>query len=112
VPTRAEQAGLRLEDAVARPDHPPGSARRQDPTGARAGPPTAPAEELETTVRFVPVLGEGHVMPGVYADLCGFVLAHGPCTGPRHANAGPPTVNGYRLSVVCGCGTEFTLGDA
>ena len=46
-------------------------------------------------------------MPGVYADLRGFVLAHRPCTGSRHANAGPPTVNGYRLSVVCGCGAEF-----
>ena len=36
--------------------------------------------------------------------------------GPRHATAGPPTVNGYRLSVVCGCGAEFnrwvTLNDA
>jgi len=36
--------------------------------------------------------------------------------GPRHVNAGPPTVNGYRLLVVCGCGAEFkrwvTLNDA
>jgi len=46
-------------------------------------------------------------MPGVYADLRGFVLAPRPCTGPRHANAGPPTVGGYRLIVVCGCGAEF-----
>ena len=40
------------------PNPPSGSARRQDPTGTRAGPPTAPAEGLEATVRFVPVLGE------------------------------------------------------
>ena len=55
-------------------------------------------------------------MPGVYADLRGFVLAHRPCRNPRLATAGPPTVNGYRLSVVCGCGAEFnrwvTLNDA
>jgi len=49
-------------------------------------------------------------MPGVYADLRGFVLAHRPCTGPRHANAGPPTVNGYRLLVVCGAGPSLTAG--
>ena len=46
-------------------------------------------------------------MASVYADLCGFVLAHRPCPSPRHTNVGPPTVNGYRLIVVCGCGTEF-----
>jgi hypothetical protein len=53
---------------------------------------------------------------GVYAELRGFVLAHRPCAGSRHANAGPPTVDGYRLLVVCGCGAEFkrwvTLDDA
>ena len=55
-------------------------------------------------------------MASVYADLCGFVLAHRPCPSPRHTNVGPPTVNGYRLIVVCGCGAEFkrwvTLNDA
>ena len=53
---------------------------------------------------------------GVYAELRGFVLAHRPCAGSRHANAGPPTVDGYRLLVVRGCGAEFkrwvTLDDA
>ena len=53
---------------------------------------------------------------GVYADLRDFVLAHRTCAGSRHANAGPPTVDGYRVSVVCGCGAEFkrwvTLDDA
>jgi hypothetical protein len=53
---------------------------------------------------------------GVYAEVREFVLAHRPCAGPRHADAGPPTVNGYRLIVVCGCGAEFkrwvTLDDA
>ncbi len=48
-------------------------------------------------------------MPGIYADLRGFVLAHRPCSGSRSANAGPPTVNGYRLLVMCGCGAEFKL---
>ena len=48
------------------------------------------------------------MMPGVYVDLRGFVLAHRPCAGRRHTNAGPPTVGGYRLSVVCGCGQGFT----
>jgi hypothetical protein len=55
-------------------------------------------------------------MPSVYADLRGFVLVHRPCPGQRHVNAGPPTVNGYRLLVVCGCRAEFkrwvTLNDA
>jgi hypothetical protein len=55
-------------------------------------------------------------MPGVYTELCAVVLAHRPCPGPRHVDAGPPTVNGYRLLVVCGCGAEFkrwvTLDDA
>ena len=53
---------------------------------------------------------------GVYMEVRDFVLAHRPCAGPRYTHAGPPTVNGYRLSVVCGCGTEFkrwvTLDDA
>ena len=44
---------------------------------------------------------------GVYAEVRDFVLAHRACAGPRHANAGPPTMNGYRLLVVCGCGAEF-----
>jgi hypothetical protein len=47
------------------------------------------------------------LMPGVHTELCAFVLAHRPCPGPRHANAGAPTVTGYRLLVVCGCGAEF-----
>jgi hypothetical protein len=50
---------------------------------------------------------------GVYAEVREFVLAR---AGPRQANAGPPTVSGYRLVVVCGCGAEFkrwvTLDDA
>jgi hypothetical protein len=55
-------------------------------------------------------------MPGVYADLRGFVFAHRSCPGQRHVNTGAPTVNGYRLLVKCGCGAEFkrwvTLDDA
>jgi hypothetical protein len=53
---------------------------------------------------------------GVYAELRGFILAHRTCAGSRHANAGSPTVDGYRLLVVCGCGAELkrwvTLDDA
>jgi hypothetical protein len=53
---------------------------------------------------------------GVYMEVRDFVLAHRRCAGPRYAHAGPPTVNGYRLSVVCGCGAGFkrwvTLDDA
>ena len=53
---------------------------------------------------------------GVYAGLRGFVLARRPCAGSRHANAGSPTVDGFRLIVVCGCGAELkrwvTLDDA
>jgi hypothetical protein len=53
---------------------------------------------------------------GVYAEVRDFVLARRPCAGPRHSTVGPPTVNGYRLSVVCRCGAEFkrwvTLDDA
>lgn len=43
---------------------------------------------------------------GVYAEVRDFVLAHRACAGPRQANAGAPTVAGYRLFVVCGCGAE------
>jgi hypothetical protein len=53
---------------------------------------------------------------GVYAEVRDFVLAHRACVGPRQAHAGVPTVAGYRLLVVCGCGAEFkrwvTLDDA
>ena len=53
---------------------------------------------------------------GVYAEVRHFVLAHRACAGPRQAHAGIPTVSGYRLFVVCGCGAEFkrwvTLDDA
>jgi hypothetical protein len=53
---------------------------------------------------------------GVYAGVRDFVLAQRTYAGHRRANAGPPTVNGYRLPVVCGCGAEFkrrvTLHDA
>jgi hypothetical protein len=38
----------------------------------------------------------------VYAEVREFVLAHRPSAGPRQANAGWPTVSGYRLVVVCG----------
>ena len=44
---------------------------------------------------------------GVYAEVRDFVLAHRPCAGPRYAHAEPPTVSGYRLIVVCGCGAEL-----
>jgi hypothetical protein len=53
---------------------------------------------------------------GVYAELRDFVLDHRTCAGSRQATAGSPTVDGYRLSVVCGYGAEFkrwvTLDDA
>jgi hypothetical protein len=44
---------------------------------------------------------------GMYAELRAFVLAHRGCPGPHHADAGPPTPQGYRLLVQCGCGVEF-----
>jgi len=52
--------------ALAWAAHPAGQARRQDPTGARAGPSTASVEELAATVRFVPVRGrrDSRVFPG------------------------------------------------
>ena len=40
--------------AIARPDHPPGSARRQDPTGARAGSTAATAGEEGGTIGCLP----------------------------------------------------------
>jgi hypothetical protein len=45
---------------------------------------------------------------GIYAEVRDSVLAHRACTGPRQADAGVPTVVGYRLFVVCGCGAEFS----
>ena len=44
---------------------------------------------------------------GVYAEVRDFVLAHRTCVGLRQAKAGVPTVAGYRLLVVCGCGAEY-----
>jgi len=44
---------------------------------------------------------------GVFAELRGFALSHRNCAAPRHANAGPTTVAGYRLFVICSCGAEF-----
>jgi hypothetical protein len=47
-------------------------------------------------------------MPGVYAELRGFVLAHRKCAGPRRADASIATPSGYSLLVKCGCGQEFS----
>jgi len=51
-------------------------------------------------------------MPGVYAAVSCSPIA----PAPARATPTPPTVNGYRLLVVCGCGAEFnrwvTLNDA
>jgi hypothetical protein len=47
-------------------------------------------------------------MAGVYAQLCGFALAHRRCAGPRRADVSLATPSGYSLIVRCGCGQEFT----
>jgi hypothetical protein len=47
------------------------------------------------------------MMPGVYSELRGFVLAHRDCPGDRHAEVDPTTPDGYRLLLTCGCGVEF-----
>jgi hypothetical protein len=72
-----------------------------------------PLPPADGRVPFVPVLREA---TRCLVSMRGFVLVRRPCPGPRHANAGPPTVNGYRLLVVYGSGAEFkrwvTLNDA
>ena len=47
-------------------------------------------------------------MPGVYAELRGFVLAHRTCAGPRRAFPSLPDSSGYSVHVRGGCGQEFT----
>jgi hypothetical protein len=94
--------------SLADPREAPGSlhsAHRPDASPARGARALAPSD-----------CAKGDEAMGVYADLRNFVLAHRTCAGSRHANAGPPTVDGYRVSVVCGCGAELkrrvTLDDA
>ena len=41
-------------------------------------------------------------MAGVYAELCGFALAHRGCGEPR-GDADPLTAGGYRLWARCSC---------
>ena len=86
----------------------PGSLRpacRADARPARGARALAPSDDAT-----------GDEAMGVYAEVRDFVLTHRPCAGPRQANAGPPTVSGHRVVVVCGCGAEFkrwvTLDDA
>ena len=44
------------------------------------------------------------IVAGVYSELRAFILAHRECAGLRHTDVPPPTVGGYRLLVICGCG--------
>ena len=94
--TRAQQAGLRVED-LPRPSLPTLVRRHKldavGAPGARALTSSDCAKEDEAM--------------GVYSELRGFILAHRGCAGTRYANLDPFTPDGYQLDVKCGCGVEF-----
>ena len=48
------------------------------------------------------------MLPGVYAELRNFALAHRRCAGRRRVDASLATPSGYSVLVKCGCGQEFT----
>lgn len=64
-----------------------------------------PWPQANGSVRLIPVLRRGDLMPGVYIDLRDFVAQHGVCGRPTgHADA---LNHGYRVWAWCPCGARF-----
>ncbi len=57
------------------------------------------------TLRLIPVLRRGDVMPGVYIDLRDFVAQHSVCGRP--AGDADALSHGYRVWARCPCGARF-----
>jgi hypothetical protein len=64
-----------------------------------------PWPQADGTVRLIPVLRRGDLMPGVYVDLRDFVAQHSVCGRP--AGDADALGHGYRVWARCPCGARF-----
>jgi len=64
-----------------------------------------PWPQADGTVRLIPVLRRGDLMPGVYVDLRDFVAQHSVCGRP--AGDADALDHGYRVWARCPCGARF-----
>jgi hypothetical protein len=64
-----------------------------------------PWPQADGTVRLIPVLRRGDLMPGVYVDLRDFVAQHSVCG--RSAGDADALDHGYRVWARCPCGARF-----
>ena len=64
-----------------------------------------PWPQADGTVRLIPVLRRGDLMPGVYVDLRDFVAQHSVCGQP--AGDADALTHGYRVWARCPCGARF-----
>ena len=65
-----------------------------------------PWPQANSSVRLIPVLRRGDLMPGVYVDLRDFVAQHRLCGRPT-GDADPLKNHGYRVWAWCPCGARF-----
>jgi hypothetical protein len=65
-----------------------------------------PWPQADGSVRLIPVLRPGDLMPGVYVDLRDFVAQHRLCGRPT-GDADPLQSQGYRVWAWCPCGARF-----
>ena len=65
-----------------------------------------PWPQANGSVRLIPVLRRGDLMPGVYVDLRDFVAQHRLCGRPT-GDADPLQNHGYRVWAWCPCGARF-----
>jgi hypothetical protein len=65
-----------------------------------------PWPQANGSVRLIPVLRRGDLMPGVYIDLRDFVAQHRLCGRPT-GDADPLQSHGYRVWAWCPCGARF-----
>ena len=64
-----------------------------------------PWPQADGTVRLIPVLRRGDLMPGVYVDLRDFVAQHSVCGRP--AGDADALSHGFRVWARCPCGARF-----
>jgi len=65
-----------------------------------------PWPQANGSVRLIPVLRRGDLMPGVYIDLRDFVAQHRVCGRPT-GDADPLKNHGYRVWACCPCAARF-----
>ncbi len=64
-----------------------------------------PWPQANGSVRLIPVLRRGDLMPGVYVDLRDFVAQHSVCG--RSTGDADALSHGYRVWACCPCGARF-----